>query len=95
MIPPLTSSRRRAIERWLEEGSRAPNDPQALRQRVERLDALMLDEFDARTSQVQEAMMRRGHWGTEEATNEYHMAELGIWGEIFETFLPVREGLAD
>ena len=95
MIPPLTPLRLRAIERWLKDGDDAPNDLVALRRCAESLDEQMLEEFDARTTQIQEAITRRGHWGTEEAINEYRMAELAIWGEIFETYLPAREEPAD
>jgi hypothetical protein len=90
MIPPLTPSRVRAIERWLKDGSHAPQDPAALHQLAETLDEQMLEAFDAGTTQLQESMMRRGHWGTEDALAEYRMGELSLWSEIFETFLPSR-----
>lgn len=90
MAPPFQSLRLRSIERWLRELGDDQVDSVGISSRAAQIDAQMIEEFDVRTSELLYTMMRRGDWGYEGPLAEFRMAELSIWREILDEFLPRR-----
>lgn len=86
MIPPLKTSRLRAIELWMKHY--APTSRRAA-QSPDAIDTEMIAAFDAKVDQIQSRMMDTPEWGTAQATAQFKMAQMEAWQEVSAAFLPV------
>ena len=89
MIPPLQDIRLRSIGRWLKDNPTTPPLTTELQSsRTAELDALMMEEFEAREDRLKDQMMRAETWGTEQGIVEFNTSRMEIWQEVVSEQLP-------
>jgi hypothetical protein len=89
MIPPPQQARLTSIAAWLKSNPETATLSSAqLRQRARRMDAQMMEEFDARERAALDALMVAGEWATAEGQETFHLQRLEIWNDIVSGTLP-------
>ena len=96
MIPPIPSIRLRSIQKWLlaNDPQAATLPPEALSQRVQEMDAQMIEDFENREDCLREQMMANKTWGTQQGMTQFPTDRMILWQEVTAEFLPVTSALA-